>query len=512
MAKDDDQTNSESNASADDSADSIPEVDAELVEEEPPATNAPFDDATPAAEDAATKRTLISPGVLFFAGLVIVSIAAGAIWYVTTGVYSNGQNEPRATPPQVEIESASETTQGQEPTEPAEQTTDDKVVNNAGAKAILQSSPPPATTETAQFPAPTEAIENAPLQAAAKSAAVAGDDEAAIEDAEAVEPPINFEFDGPPSGNNLDDGESALQETVTEGLLDDNTQQPDEKKLEHEPTEDGAVDIAPEQAEDISEAPQLDAAMEISEPVEANASENALVEDMRQRVAAFEASIASLQSELAETTGELSETRARLGVAQDEIKALRAEKAALKSVARQNPTVAGAVALNAIHAAVETGAPFATELAIVEETAPEGPGGAPAIAMLRPYADGGAPAMAAIRSEFAVAARAGLATANRENADGLMERYSARIAGLFNIRPASPQPGASPAAVISRAEHAVDQGDLAAAIAEIENLPAPAQDAMGDWVALARNRAQINAALTSLNAVFAEEATGPGTL
>lgn len=485
MANDDEETNGDNEPATTD----IPEVDAEIVEEDPSISDAPFDDVTPTAEAGATKRSLVSPGVLFFAGMVIVAIAAGAVWYFTTGVYSNTRNDTPAAPASnvenAEVESA------------PPDNDEDKLVNNADVKEVLQSAPttPPADGDP-RFPEPDETIENAGLQAAAKEAATNVDDDASIEDAEGAAPPISFELDETSTEQNVETSEEPQQEAADTAPSGNNIQQTDEVET------DAEIDAA--QIEDTTEEEAL------SEPdVATDVNDNDINADARQRMEAFETSIESLQNELAEANDALSESRTRLAAAEDEIATLRADKAALeaenaalKDATRQSPAVAGAVAVNAIQAAVETGAPFAAELAIIEETAPR----ANAIATLRPYADGGAPAMAVIRNEFAAAARAGLATANRENADGLMERYGARVAGLFNLRPASPQPGASPGAVISRAEYAVDQGDLDAAIAEIETLPAPAQDAMGDWIDLARNRAQINAALTALNAAFAEQA------
>ena len=48
---------------------------------------------------------------------------------------------------------------------------------------------------------------------------------------------------------------------------------------------------------------------------------------------------------------------------------------------------------------------------------------------------------------------------------------------------------AEPGAVLARAEAALNQGDLAAAIKEVEALPTPARDAYAGWLDDARARA-----------------------
>ncbi len=483
MATDDEQKNAEDTPETAD----ITEVDVEIVGEEPTASDAPFDDAAVNEKTGAARRSLVSPGVLFFAGMVVIAVAAGAVWYFTTGVYSNAVDDA---PPAARAETDAS---------PASDENDDtKLANEAPAKDILQAAPPPAGDDL-QPSTPTETIENAELQAGAKEAAASGEDTPSIEDASDAAEPLAFELEEAPAEELPDTQETLPQDEASMDPVDEEIPQADEIT---EPETMESLDSAdPEGAEEASSA------SEEIDPTEATSSDTDV--DGRQRIEAFEAAIGSLQNELAQSNDALSDAGARLegaqreiALLQAEITALEAENAALKNATRQSPAVAGAVALNAILAAVETGAPFAAELAVVEEAAPA----AGALATLRPYADGGAPPMATIRSEFSAAARAGLATANRVNADGVVERYGARVAGLFNLRPASPQPGESPGAVISRAEYAVDQGDLAAAIAEIETLPPPAQDAMRDWIELAQDRAQINGALSALNAAIAEQA------
>jgi hypothetical protein len=53
-----------------------------------------------------------------------------------------------------------------------------------------------------------------------------------------------------------------------------------------------------------------------------------------------------------------------------------------------------------------------------------------------------------------------------------------------------PREGDDPDAVLSRAEAAVKGGDIDVALTELEALPEVAQEAMADWTAKARLRAE----------------------
>ena len=65
--------------------------------------------------------------------------------------------------------------------------------------------------------------------------------------------------------------------------------------------------------------------------------------------------------------------------------------------------------------------------------------------------------------------------------------------------------GRGPVAILSRAEHALEQGETGFALLQLEDLPLPAQEAMADWIAQARARAEANAAVAALTSRFAGE-------
>ncbi len=500
MSGDDDQKKDDSAQPAED----IPEVDAELVTDEAAGGAEPFDEPAPSKTATPPRRSIISPGVLFFMGLVLVAVAAGAVWYFTAGqqpapAIDKAASETPAAAPQI----------GPEP----EETPGPKLANDdfSDAKPTAPSPAQPASSledSLAEVSTPTEAISNTDLLDAAKEAAVSDEANPDLKQtsAEDAPPPASFEVEGASPTSDATDAEILPSEN-SDPIIE-------EPSLDNQPTDK----TEPTTVLDAIDQPIIDdSAINTDDSIHGAAStidddviaslETAL-SDERQRATDLETAIQQARNELASTNEALMKTRASLDAAQTDIAALRAENDALKTAERQSPVAAGAVALNAILKAVDAGAPFAEELPALEEAAPD----AMAVVVLGRYANDGAPTLSKIRNEFDAAARAGLATANRENANGVVERYGARIAGLFNIRPAAPQPGNAPSAVISRAEHAVDQGALSRAIDEIELLPPQAQEAMGDWVDLARQRAEIDAALHSLNTELADRATRPESL
>jgi hypothetical protein len=70
--------------------------------------------------------------------------------------------------------------------------------------------------------------------------------------------------------------------------------------------------------------------------------------------------------------------------------------------------------------------------------------------------------------------------------------------------------GEEPGAVLARAEAALNQGDLAAAIKEVETLPAPTRDAFAHWLDDARARVSANDTLSKLESTVLASLGGSG--
>ncbi|MDG4649223.1 mitofilin family membrane protein, partial [Roseibacterium sp. SDUM158017] len=149
-------------------------------------------------------------------------------------------------------------------------------------------------------------------------------------------------------------------------------------------------------------------------------------------------------------------------------------------------------ALQRLRLAVAEGGSFADALGSVAEVAevPEA---------LSAAADSGVPGLEELQESFPAAARDALPVALRETAgDGAMDRIGAFLQGQIGGRSIEPREGDDPDAILSRAQAAVSEGDLQAALAEISALPDGARAAMADWISAAETRVAVTDALDTV--------------
>jgi hypothetical protein len=165
-----------------------------------------------------------------------------------------------------------------------------------------------------------------------------------------------------------------------------------------------------------------------------------------------------------------------------------------------------AVAASALRNAVEHGDPFTAELAIVKPLAPDGN----AIALLEPFAASGVPGNAALGQELATIVRPLLRASDQTPADaGFLDRLQANAQKLVRVRPVDEEPrGDDRPAILLRIEQRASQGNVAAAMTELNKLPADARALMQTWVAKAeaRNKALDASRRLSADAVAALKA------
>ncbi|NEX48131.1 COG4223 family protein [Pseudotabrizicola algicola] len=208
------------------------------------------------------------------------------------------------------------------------------------------------------------------------------------------------------------------------------------------------------------------------------------VESLRAEVAQLQASGADANAGI-ETLA--AQTEARLAEAEAQAAALRAE------AERTAQRAVVAAALGRVQAALESGAPFAGALADIPD--------AQIPAELAALAESGVPSRALLQDAYPPAAREALEASLKAN---MGESWSDRVASFLQTstgaRSLVPREGNDPDAVLSRAEAAVKAGDIAQALAELENLPPEGQARMADWSALARQRLEAIAAVSALSA------------
>jgi hypothetical protein len=238
----------------------------------------------------------------------------------------------------------------------------------------------------------------------------------------------------------------------------------------------------------------LDARMDAVERMPFDASEAAevAVEAYRRDLAEMRAEIDALRSRtdeaLSAAEAARAEAEARLTEAEAAMEAVRDHSAAVERVARAQTL------LRQLRGAFDTGAPFVDpldELAALGVQVPE---------TLAAQAGSGVPTLAELQDGFPPAARAALSAALREvdAQAGPGERLIAFLRAQLGARSLTARDGDDPDAILSRAEAALQIGELEAAQAEIATLPLAARAHLDDWVARARLRQEAAAALADI--------------
>ena len=249
-----------------------------------------------------------------------------------------------------------------------------------------------------------------------------------------------------------------------------------------------AAAAKPAPAVDLTPLEERISALEAAPPAEAVA---APAQDM----SAMEAEIAQLRQMIVDGSG--------AGAAQEQIAAAAnaaaeriaaAEKQAQDLQAESHAAAKRALAqaaLSHLRASLETGAPAESAKADLAEAGIELPAAL----------SGPVPSLIELRASFAEPARQALAVARRETAgSGTLERLGAFFMAQTGARSLSPQEGSDPDAVLSRAEAAVQSGDVATALTEIAALPEAAQAELSAWVSDAKAYQAAGDALGALSA------------
>ena len=159
------------------------------------------------------------------------------------------------------------------------------------------------------------------------------------------------------------------------------------------------------------------------------------------------------------------------------------------------PKIALAIGASALKAALDRGAPFATELETFAAIAPN----APEIAALRPYAEKGVSTRAVIASEMDAAANAMVeaATPVDQNA-GFFQSLVSSAESLVKVRPVGAVEGKGAPETVARMEVAVNQGDYAKALTEYDTLPNPVKAAGADFAGKLKARIDVEKQIDSL--------------
>lgn len=480
--------------------DTPPQVDAEIVDAEFSDAEKPAQDQErpPGAAAAAPQKPGFPRKILIPAAFAVVLAVAAVIWLAW----------PRPTPPpasenaantETPAPSPSVTAPKQQPEEPGEASPErphapdaSKITNDiAAAKSGLAAvdGAPAQDARGLPEPPPPGGV-NDSLQQAAKDAQT----KFGAGDAPKTEAPPDIELkitpqQSAPSAPAIEDGFKRLQEEAETRAA--------EEEAGGLASADAALGAPPAGAASPKIGNALDAAaLKQLFTAETNRLSSELSAE-RARSDTLARDVASLKERLNDAIAARRDPQT-----QNELDALKAEIEKIRSGREQaaaGKAAAASFALVGLQQKVDSGAPYEKELKLLEGFAP----GAAGLESLRAHAATGAPTPGALKARFGQAIRQALVADREARAKGLWGAFAARFEGLVSVRPATPQPGDSARAVISRAEARLAADDLAGCVTELRQLNGAAREAMAAWLGDAEARVSVDAALSDLSTALA---------
>ncbi len=206
------------------------------------------------------------------------------------------------------------------------------------------------------------------------------------------------------------------------------------------------------------------------------------------------ADLSGLEGEVAELRALLAQGRQDAAALETEAQARAAAEAAAAEAERAARETERRAHFARLQAALNAGEPFAEPLEQLQATGMTVP------ETLQAAAESGVPSREALRQSFPQAARPALAAALEETAgDAPADRVQNFLRAQLGVRSLAPREGDDPDAVLSRAEAAVTQDDLATALAELEALPPQGRAQMAGWIEDAQARLAAEEAVAGLS-------------
>lgn len=181
-----------------------------------------------------------------------------------------------------------------------------------------------------------------------------------------------------------------------------------------------------------------------------------------------------------------------------EVAALSARLQRVESDQRRvTEAAAAALAAASLAEAAKGSQPFGDEVMAIGRMLPASTD----LRALQRVAQAGAPTIAALAAEFSdLAAPAAVAARAPAQGSGFFARAAHALAAVFTIRRVDHARGDSPDAILARAEALIADGDLEAALAELDRLPAGGKETLAAWRAKAERRLEIDERVSAIRA------------
>lgn len=243
----------------------------------------------------------------------------------------------------------------------------------------------------------------------------------------------------------------------------------------------------------------------VTERLDALAARIDEAEKIETEIAAISGEVSGLDQRLAAVTelaGGVSRGIEELRERVDRLEArmTEAEERAATVSDRREQAATLALITAQIDGAISRSEPYEAPLRNLSALAADDPEVQAAADELAPMAASGVPSLAELRGSFESVAPEIVHRARAPEGDSLIDQAAGNLLRLVTVRPVGANAeGDSPAARVARAEAHLAEGDLAAAVAELEALEGPPAEAAADWLARARSRLAAQKALARLH-------------
>jgi predicted nucleic acid-binding Zn-ribbon protein len=222
------------------------------------------------------------------------------------------------------------------------------------------------------------------------------------------------------------------------------------------------------------------------------ANNQSRLEELSGQVAGLDGQMKGLHERADALSGQVDGLTTRLAETESRVKSAgdrRAQAAALALIAAQLDTAIG------------QSRPYSGLLESLTALGKDDQAVGQAAAELAPMAATGVPSLAELRHSFEATADEIVQRSRAPAGNSVIDQAASNLLRLVTVRPVgSDVEGDSPPARVARAEAQLANGDLAAAVAELEPLQGPAAEAAADWLQRAHGRLNAEAAIGRLQA------------
>lgn len=214
-----------------------------------------------------------------------------------------------------------------------------------------------------------------------------------------------------------------------------------------------------------------------------------------------------VQTQIAQLKSDLAVANAAISAVHDQVKGM-ADTAKQAVLAEEN-TRAQMIAFLQLRNAAAAATPFTAELKALSDVAGGTPELAAALAKLDNAAHAGVATLPMLQARFNVMAGPAEQAMELAAAKHWWEKFLANIKDVFSIRKLDAQGNSDASRTLYEAAAALQRGNIQAAVTQVETLPQIAQKHLQEWLADAKARLELDAALGRIGAMLGQAVPHP---